>query len=274
MQRAIRHQQSSELLLSAIKENPPLNKHQRLEIYQEAYKIRLVECLQEDFTETAQKLGMVAFEEAVDGYIREVSPRCTQLAEYSEGFVEYVGIKYPPLYETASKEWMEILSWRAFEPEDKLSLEEMQNNVPYLLKIHPSLKTKKLEAVSKMVETSLSSSAPPCDFREGSLSRDVLDASSEPFLRPLLFNKILVSHRSHEKIHFFEVNKKQFACLNFFSEAQSLESLCEFIEVQQAQIVSEESLEQGSKPSEEEDMIMLVQQWIQSGVIYCIRLQP
>lgn len=232
MQQAIRYQHNSEILFYAIKEKPPLSKKQRLLIYQEAYRIRLTECLHEDFTETAQKLGVAAFEETVDDYIHDVSTRCTQLAEYSEGFVEYMGIKHPQLYEMASKEWMEILSWRAIEPEEKLSLEEMQSNVPYLLKVHPSLKTKKL------------------------------------------FNKILVSHRSNEEIHFFEVNKKQLVWLNFFSEARSMASLCDFFEAQHSQVLSEEPLEQDSRHSEEEDTAMLVQQWIQNGVVYCIRLQP
>jgi hypothetical protein len=40
---------------------------------------------------------------------------------------------------------MEILSSRAPEPQDKLSIAEIQSNIPYLIKLHPATKFKAIQ---------------------------------------------------------------------------------------------------------------------------------
>lgn len=141
---SIRHQQPYDELFEVIKEAPPISSQKRIDIYRRAYQIRLSECLREDFTDTCQKMGEVAFEKIIQMYIDEIPPKTSQLAEYSEGFVEYLKNGSGDIYETAAKEWMVILSQRAQEPLYKLTSDQIQMGEPYLIQLHPATQMKKL----------------------------------------------------------------------------------------------------------------------------------
>lgn len=89
-------------------------------------------------------MGKESFERVLQSYINEVESTFAQLAEYSEGFVEYLKDRSPEAYESATKEWMDILSSRAPEPTHKLSLNEIQAGFPFMLQRHPATKIKSL----------------------------------------------------------------------------------------------------------------------------------
>lgn len=141
---SIRHQQTSEKLLHQIKDVPPIPVRRRIGIYQDAYRIRLSECIQEDFVKTCDVMGNAHFENYLWAYVGEAPSTTSQLAEYSEGFVEYLKDQSPIIYETAAKEWLDILTSRAQEPNDKLSLTEIQAGISFVLQLHPATKMKVL----------------------------------------------------------------------------------------------------------------------------------
>lgn len=89
-------------------------------------------------------MGKAHFENYLWAYVGEIPSTTSQLAEYSEGFVEYLKEQSPIIYETAAKEWMDILSSRAHEPTDKLSTAEIQTGMPFVLQLHPATKMKVL----------------------------------------------------------------------------------------------------------------------------------
>lgn len=89
-------------------------------------------------------MGKEHFENYLWAYVGEIPSTTGQLAEYSEGFVEYLKEHSPIAYEAAAKEWLDILSSRAPEPTNKLSLLEIQTGIPFVLQLHPSAKIKVL----------------------------------------------------------------------------------------------------------------------------------
>jgi len=87
-------------------------------------------------------MGQENFEQTIKDFILETSSTTSQLAEYSEDFVEYLQKTSNEIYELASKEWMEILSLRAPEPVEKLSLEAIQAGIAFVFQLHPATKYK------------------------------------------------------------------------------------------------------------------------------------
>ncbi len=140
----IRSQTKPDELLSLIIEKPPLSISNRIQIYQDAYRIRLFESIQEDFARVQEKAGPAAFKEMISHFIKMIPSKTKNLAEYSVDFPPFVENHYPSLYTLACLDWLEILSEKAPDPCDQLSPQEIQNGIPFTVKLHPATHLQKI----------------------------------------------------------------------------------------------------------------------------------
>lgn len=125
-------------LVTEVIEKPPISVAERLKIYQDAYYIRLIESLRDDFADFEEALGSEKFELIAREYIQNTPSRFQNLAEYSEGFIVFVQNSNPNLEGFVLKNWHEILSSSARDPEDGLSLEQIQAGQEFKIKIFPA----------------------------------------------------------------------------------------------------------------------------------------
>ncbi|CEG58454.1 HvfC/BufC N-terminal domain-containing protein [Legionella fallonii] len=89
----------------------------RLEIYKDAYKLRLIECLTVSFPAVHAYLGTKAFEEACSGYIDTYPSTYRSIRWFGDGLAEflnnYYDKKYSFLAELADFEWKMTLAFDA-----------------------------------------------------------------------------------------------------------------------------------------------------------------
>lgn len=127
-------------LISIIKEKPPISISQRLKIYQNAFRTRLLESLKDDFTKVLSFTGEKEFEILAYEYIKKFPSRFQNLAEFSQDFPLFLKTKDTYLYELAIQDWISIESQQAIPPAASLILSalEITSNISYLIKKYPS----------------------------------------------------------------------------------------------------------------------------------------
>ena len=127
-------------LISILKEKPPLSISERLKIYHNAYHIRLLESLKDDFTRVLSFTGEKEFEILAYEYIKNFPSRFQNLAEFSQDFPNFVKSKKFGLHELALQDWISIESQHAMPPSATLILSalEITADIPYLIKPYPS----------------------------------------------------------------------------------------------------------------------------------------
>ena len=138
VQTAVQSGAASADLIQVILERPPISTSQRLQIYRDAYMIRLRESLRDDFPKVESALGETQFEEIIEEFIKSHPSRVPNLAEYSAGFPEFVRTRTPQAYLAAVQDWLEIRAQHAEFPEAVASLTEIQNGAPFKIKTMPS----------------------------------------------------------------------------------------------------------------------------------------
>lgn len=126
---------------SLIKAKPPLSVNKRMEIYSEAYRIRLVESLRDDFERFIEKVGKNEFEELAFSFIRECPSHYQNLAEYSGEFINYLALK-SKLKKDAIYDWLEIQTQNVFDMDEVLLLDDLKNISPDKLWVKLKLNTK------------------------------------------------------------------------------------------------------------------------------------
>ncbi|MBM4253997.1 MAG: DUF2063 domain-containing protein [Deltaproteobacteria bacterium] len=129
---------AAEALVPLIVLKPPVTTKQRLAIYQDAYRIRLTESLEDDFNECAAVLGSEAMAKVVDKFIDTYPSTYRNLAEYSAKFPPFIAQLHPQVGELALREWLSILSLQGREPEDAVELNEIEGGTLYQLALHPA----------------------------------------------------------------------------------------------------------------------------------------
>lgn len=139
LQDSIRSRSCPLSLSKLIIEKPPLSIPRRLEIYQNAYFIRLEESLRADFSETESLLGDDRFGELAISYIEETPSRFRDISEYGAGFPNFLAASAPEAFETAAKDWLHVLSMSSPRPENALAAEDIQNGAPFLIQRHPAV---------------------------------------------------------------------------------------------------------------------------------------
>lgn len=124
LSQAIQHGLHAPLPLSElhIKNQPPLSCKERLFIYQNAYRLRIIDSIVEDYPQVSDFLGENEFEHLVSSFIRKTPSRSWSLGEYSKEFLEFLGStkavqKYPFLADLAQMEWCENVSFLAAQEE-------------------------------------------------------------------------------------------------------------------------------------------------------------
>lgn len=125
-------------LLGVILEKPPISIRERLTIYQDAYQIRLLESLRDDFARVEYALGDEDFEKLTLNFIRQNSSHTRNLAEYGEYFPDFIKLHKNDAYALAVTDWLEVLSSHASNPEKQLSSAEIQLGQTFKVQTMPS----------------------------------------------------------------------------------------------------------------------------------------
>lgn len=113
-------QEPSPSCLTAISEQPPLSREDRLSIYAHAYFQRLVDVVTSDFPTMAKVLGEEDFRELVADYLVQhpsTTPNAAEVAGHLPGFVKAHRFchRYPFLADLARLEWSLVEAFHADE---------------------------------------------------------------------------------------------------------------------------------------------------------------
>lgn len=125
-------------LMDLVLEKPPISISDRISIYQDAYQIRLLESLRDDFTRVESAIGEDEFEKLALNFIRNKPSIVRNLAEYSENFPAFVKIYHEAAFVVATMDWLEVLSSHAPNPETQLSHDEIQSGRAFKIQSRPS----------------------------------------------------------------------------------------------------------------------------------------
>lgn len=132
-------------LMGVILEKPPISIRERVSIYQDAYQIRLLESLRDDFARVESSIGEEQFEKLALNFIRENLSVVRNLAEYSEKFPDFIKVHQKNAYVVAVTDWLEVLSSHAPNPEKQLSSEEIQSGGAFQIQSLPSTITQQID---------------------------------------------------------------------------------------------------------------------------------
>lgn len=143
LQEAILNKSFPTLLINEISEKPPISTERRLEIYQDAYQIRMVESLREDFPEVEKTLNAESndrFESIAIEFLKIYPSKYRNLSEVSQHFPEFLKNKSPILHNLAVQDWLCVLSSYAADPEDNtiVPVDAIQNGEKFMLRKHPA----------------------------------------------------------------------------------------------------------------------------------------
>lgn len=139
--RAIKNPDSAKGFLGLVRDDCHTSPSVRLEVYQSAYRIRMVESLRDDFARLEGEVGEAEFRELAEQYLGEQPSRYASLAEFSQGFPEFVRGRSPAHFGLAARDWIEILASLAapIPPARVLSAEEIQGGAQYRIVRNPTL---------------------------------------------------------------------------------------------------------------------------------------
>lgn len=132
-------------LMDLVLEKPPISISDRISIYQDAYQIRLLESLRDDFSRVESAIGEDQFEKLALDFIRDNPSLVRNLAEYSENFPAFVKIHHEDAFVLATMNWLEVLSSHAPNPETQLSHEEIQSGRAFKIQARPSTIARQVE---------------------------------------------------------------------------------------------------------------------------------
>jgi hypothetical protein len=140
IQQAVKQSTTPASLASLIREKPPLSIPDRMKIYQEAYRIRLLESLHDDFARVLEHAGQSKFETLCLEFIVKQPSTYADLGQWSQHFSDFLSDKSPELNQLASMDWLEILSSRAPEPSpiSILSAHEIERGESFKLRAFPA----------------------------------------------------------------------------------------------------------------------------------------
>lgn len=140
LQDAIMNRRLPNELAHEISEKPPISSQRRLEIYQDAYEIRLVESLRDDFPSVEEKMHEEEFEVLAIEFLKLHPSIYRNLAAVSQHFPEFLKTKSNILFEAAVQDWLRVLSNYEADPEENMivSAEAIQHGETFHLKKHPA----------------------------------------------------------------------------------------------------------------------------------------
>ena len=138
IQQAVQKNHSTQEALNLIARKEPLSPEERLQIYQEAYLLRMIDAMAIDFNRTHELLGEDNFANMVTQFVREQSSRHSSIAELGQHFPKFLRFYSEEWYEAASLDWLEFLSFYLEDEAKALSHEEIAQGVPFRLKLRNS----------------------------------------------------------------------------------------------------------------------------------------
>lgn len=111
---------------------------ERIQVYEDAYRIRMISSVCDDFTRVGSALEREDFESLAWEFILENPSMVRNLAEYGEGMSGFLKSKRPELFEHAVLDWMEILSRHASEEIDRATPHEIESGIQFVLAVSPA----------------------------------------------------------------------------------------------------------------------------------------
>lgn len=113
---------------------------ERMDVYQDAYRIRMTTSLCEDFSRVENVLGRGELKALAWEFIQENPSTVRNLAEYGEAFPEFLRRKSGRIYRYAEIDWLEILSFHASVSNDVATPQEIANGLPFVLAFNEATK--------------------------------------------------------------------------------------------------------------------------------------
>lgn len=138
IQTSVQNKLMSSELNQIVIEKPPISIQERIKIYQNAYHIRLLESLRDDYSRVEAKIGEIEFENLASVFIEKTPSRVRNLAEYSKSFPDFIKTQKPSVYLEAVMDWLEIISVNAEMPARQMSSEDIQSGTAFKITTLPS----------------------------------------------------------------------------------------------------------------------------------------
>jgi hypothetical protein len=171
-------------------DSPPIAIDKRVEIYQQAFEIRMIDSLKDDFASVLDKIGEFEFKKIAKKYIVQHPSRYASLAEFSKSFPDFIKNISEELFELASVDWIQIISYytKNIDPSLLLTAEQVASGIDFRLQINPSLNS----FVGK--------------------------------------NKISISYKSSDTVYVKEISGEEFQILSLLNEPLGIDGLAMKIE--------------------------------------------
>lgn len=106
---AITGESLSESIAPLVRVTPAFSSSQRLGVYQFAFRTRMIESLEQDFSITRKLIGDSTFEELVLEFVRKIPSVFPSIAEISRGFPSFLKSTYSEssaIFDVAQFEWI------------------------------------------------------------------------------------------------------------------------------------------------------------------------
>lgn len=142
---SVLNQNTSQELKKWITPKPSLSIENRVKIYQDAYRVRIHESINDDFMELKSQVGSKRFDSIVQSFVKENPSKVKNLAEFSRQFSDYLSLKYPDFKDAGLIAWTEIVSNYLPDPENILSTDQITLNDNCIIVVHPACQILKLE---------------------------------------------------------------------------------------------------------------------------------
>lgn len=223
--------------LSEVISTTTLPAERRLDIYFNAYRVRLVELLQDTFERVAIYIGDDSFQSAARAYIEKSPSISRSLRDYGASFPAFVRDYFPHDQEVAELAQMDLTLRYAFDAEDAdiLSLGALGNIAPdewdrLLFKLHPSFSILRFEFNTVAIWQSMNDGiAPP----------SAIKAESSDWL----------FWRKGLQPHFRSINQLELCALQDISQQQTFGQICQKL-----------------AESTEEDVTVIIGSWLRSWI--------
>ncbi|MBX3138829.1 putative DNA-binding domain-containing protein, partial [Candidatus Obscuribacterales bacterium] len=214
-----------------IKPNEKLSSAQRVQIYNQQYWYRLLDCLEDDFPGLRAVLGASGFLRLATEYLNEYPSRSFSLRDLGCDLPEFVDARQDLIApnatlcgELARFEWAQVVAFDgpSLEPIDD---EYIRTANPETLKVSLQPYLTLLELTHALDHYSVALNRHARDRSEAGSKKceaDTVESGGEPAPWPVLEHIYLVVHRHENTVYFKRIDVSGFLILTALSRGQSL----------------------------------------------------
>ncbi len=220
-----------EVAAQFIKPNKSMNSLQRLEIYNQQYWYRLLECLEDDFPALNAILGHERFEALAVAYLVCYPSRSYNLNQLGEHLAKFI-LEEPTLtqadqelaYDTACFEWAEIVAFSALNqtPLDQACLQNA-NAAEIVLRVQPYISI--LELNYALDDFLFQLNKRPSKSRETNAFIGRTKKAGK-VSRPKKQHIFLAVHKLNNSVYYKRLTEEQFLLLKALLRGQTLMEAC------------------------------------------------